>query len=164
MKFLLLLRPWTGRYLELGTGSFLWLHSYENLFAMLRYKNTLWQRLIPHRSGVFLQELLRWRLPVALQVPEGLSLSELSMGLKANVELAADIGNLEMITNKIRLVWRWWSYQRWSRWEGWWVGIWTCRLYPWRGDCTPWGWCCRSITPFFYWLFLFFIMWNFIHH
>jgi hypothetical protein len=29
------------------------------------------------------------------------------MGLKANVELAADIGNLEMITNKIRLVWRW---------------------------------------------------------
>lgn len=69
-------------------------------------KNTLWQSLIPHRSRMFLQELLRRRLPITLQVPERLGLSELSMSLKSDFELSSEIGNLKIII-EILLVWKW---------------------------------------------------------
>jgi len=35
MKFLLVFKPWTGRYFEDGTDYFLWLQSYEKMFAAL---------------------------------------------------------------------------------------------------------------------------------
>jgi hypothetical protein len=44
---------------------------------------------------MFLEELLGRGLSVAFQVSKGLGLSELSMSLKSNFELSAEIGNLE---------------------------------------------------------------------
>jgi hypothetical protein len=58
-------------------------------------KRTFRQGLIAHGASMFLEELL-WRgLPVTFQVSKRLGLSKLSMGLKADFKLSAEIGNLE---------------------------------------------------------------------